>query len=125
MNDSLSCLKLCTASAAVETTTDHTTMNSGDIMSARSIPNLRRDLPISALLLVMAIAALLPGRIAATIAVAGIMGLMVFRLIIGRPSPNTRAERSPNERSRADITQRDRSDGYDSYRTTTGHIPGR
>jgi hypothetical protein len=83
-------------------------------MGAHWVPNLRRDLPISALLLVMAIAALLPGRIAATIAVAGIMGLMVFRLIIGRPSPNTRAERSPNERSRADITQRDRSDGYDS-----------
>jgi hypothetical protein len=93
-------------------------------MGAHWIPNLRRDLPISAILLVMAVAALVPGRIAVTIAVAGIMGLMVFRLIIGRPSPSTR-ERSANERSRADITQRDGSDGYDSYRTTAGHVTGR
>lgn len=52
-------------------------------MSARPIPHLRRDLPISIALLIMAVAAVVPGTIAAIIAVAGVTGLMVFRLTRG------------------------------------------
>jgi hypothetical protein len=52
-------------------------------MSARPIPHLRRDLPISIALLIMAAAAVVPGTIAAIIALAGVAGLMFFRLTRG------------------------------------------
>ena len=52
-------------------------------MSARPVPNLRRDLPISIALLIMATAAVVPGAIAVIIALAGITGLMLFRLTRG------------------------------------------
>ena len=53
-------------------------------MSAIWIPKLRRDLPISVVLLIMATAAVVPRAIAVIIALAGITGLMLFRLIVGR-----------------------------------------
>jgi hypothetical protein len=49
-------------------------------MSARPIPHLRRDLPISIALLIMAAAAVVPGTIAVIIALAGVTGLMFFSL---------------------------------------------
>ena len=52
-------------------------------MNARPVPHLRRDLPISIALLIMATAAVVPGAIAVIIALAGIMGLMFFRLTRG------------------------------------------
>jgi hypothetical protein len=53
-------------------------------MSGHWIPNLRRDLPISVVLLIMAVAAVVPGGIAVIIALAGITGLMLLRLTMGR-----------------------------------------
>lgn len=49
------------------------------IMSAHRVPNLRRDLPISVLLLIMALVAVVPRAVAVIIALAGFMGLMVLR----------------------------------------------
>ena len=60
-------------------------------MSARPIPNLRRDLGISIALLVMAAAAVVPGAIATIIALAGITGLMLFRLTRGHVLKSRRA----------------------------------
>jgi hypothetical protein len=54
-------------------------------MSARSIPNLRRDLPLSVVLLIVAVAAAyLPGAVAAAIAIASITALMLIRLTMLR-----------------------------------------
>ena len=52
-------------------------------MSAHWIPNLRRDLPISVVLLLMAVAAVVPRVMAVIIAVAGFTGLMLFKLTAG------------------------------------------
>ena len=49
-------------------------------MSSHWIPNLRRDLPISIALLMIAIAAVVPGTIAVLIALAGFAGLMLLRV---------------------------------------------
>lgn len=51
-------------------------------MSARSIPNLRRDLPISVGLLIMALVAVVPRAVAVIIALAGFIGLMVLRFTL-------------------------------------------
>ena len=53
-------------------------------MGAHRIPNLRRDLPISVVLLIMAAAAVVPTAMAVIIAVAGITGLMLLRVTMGR-----------------------------------------
>lgn len=69
-------------------------------MSGHWIPNLRRDLPISVILLIMAVAAVVPGAVAVIIALVGITGLMLLRLTMGRTGPTvaTRARtRPPNE----------------------------
>ena len=66
-------------------------------MSAHWIPNLRRDLPISVVLLVMAIVAVVPGAIALVIALAGIMGLMLLRLTMGH-GVEPRRSGSPDKR---------------------------
>jgi hypothetical protein len=49
-------------------------------MSRYRVTNLRRDLAVSVVLLIMAIAAVIPAAIAVMIALAGLTGLMVFRL---------------------------------------------
>lgn len=61
-------------------------------MSSHWIPNLRRDLPVSVALLMIAIAAVVPGTIAVMLALAGFTGLMLLRLTIGHiRTPRRRA----------------------------------
>ncbi len=60
-------------------------------MSAHWIPNLRRDLPISVVLLLMAVAAVVPRVVAVIIVLAGITGLMLHRLTMGRTGSPTRS----------------------------------
>lgn len=60
-------------------------------MSARRIPNLRRDLPISVVLLIMAAAAVVPSAIAVIIALAGIIGLILLRVTMGHVAAPRRA----------------------------------
>ena len=73
-------------------------------MSSYRIPNLRRDLPISIALLMIAIAAVVPGTIAVMMALAGFAGLMLLRLAMGhirvpRPSAPVRSGNAGRERT--------------------------
>ena len=52
-------------------------------MSAHRIPSLRRRLPISVALLIMATAAVVPSTIAVSIALAGMTGLVLLRVSMG------------------------------------------
>jgi hypothetical protein len=76
-------------------------------MSAHWIPNLRRDLPISIVLLIMAIVAVVPGAIALVIALAGITGLMLLRLTMGRGAqPRRSAFRDKRGNTQLECTNR-------------------
>ena len=63
-------------------------------MSGHWIPNLRRDLPISVILLAMAVAAVVPGAVAVIIALVGIIGLMLLRLTVVRMARHGRDSRA-------------------------------
>jgi hypothetical protein len=52
-------------------------------MTARPIPNLRRDLPISVALLILAAAAVVPSTIAVIISLAAITSLIFLRVTMG------------------------------------------
>ena len=72
-------------------------------MNAHWIPNLRRDLPISVGLLIIATAAVVPGTIAVILALAAITGLMLLRLSrgpIGVPRRSALPDTSGNAASR-------------------------
>ena len=75
-------------------------------MSARPVPNLRRDLPISIALLIMATAAVVPGAIAVIIALAGITGLMLFRLTRGHVLKPRRALDDRRRKTHSELTCR-------------------
>ena len=51
-------------------------------MRSYRVPNLRRDLTVSVVLLVMAAAAVVPGAVALVVALAGFAGLMVLRFAV-------------------------------------------
>ena len=81
MSGSPSCPKLCIASSAAKTTRDHdrNQFNPEAFMSKYPVPNLRRDLPISVVLLIASLAAVVPRAATALIALAAFGSLMVFR----------------------------------------------
>jgi hypothetical protein len=73
-------------------------------MRAHRIPNLRRDLPMSVALLIMAAAAVVPGAIAVIISLSGITGLMFFRLTRGNFLKPRRALRDTDWKTQPERT---------------------
>jgi hypothetical protein len=69
-------------------------------MRSYPVPNLRRDVAVSVVLLIMAVAAVIPATIAVAIALAGLAGLMVFRLAVRLPIV---VRRRPGTRSSDDL----------------------
>ena len=66
------------------------------------IPNLRRDLPVSVALLILAAAAVVPSAIAVVIALAAITSLILLRVTMGHiavPRRNVFRGSRPNPRS--------------------------